>query len=120
MHEDPEMLSRAYDTIAAALAEGEVVCIFPEGKITGTGEMNPFKEGMRRIIERTPVPVVPMALRGLWGSFFSRKGGAAMSRPFRRGFLNKLELCIGTPVPAQAVSPETMQAAVLALRGERL
>jgi len=120
MHEDPEMLKRAYDTIAAALAEGEVVCIFPEGKITATGEMNPFKDGMRRITERTPVPVVPMALRGLWGSFFSRKGGAAMSRPFRRGFLNKLELCIGTPVPAHAVSPEAMQAAVLALRGERL
>ena len=120
MHEDPEMLKRAYDAIAAALAEGEVVCIFPEGKITATGEMNPFKDGMRRIIERTPVPVVPMALRGLWGSFFSRKGGAAMSRPFRRGFLNKLELCIGTPVPAHAVSPEAMQAAVLALRGERL
>ena len=120
MHEDPEMLKRAYDAIAAALAEGEVVCIFPEGKITATGEMNPFKEGVRRIVERTPVPVVPMALRGLWGSFFSRHGGAAMTRPFRRGFLNKLELCIGTPVPAQAVSPEGLQAAVLALRGEWL
>jgi 1-acyl-sn-glycerol-3-phosphate acyltransferase len=118
MHEDPEMLTRAYDTIAAALAEGEVVCIFPEGKITATGEMNPFKEGVRRIVERTPVPVVPMALRGLWGSFFSRQGGAAMTRPFRRGFLNKLELCIGAPVPAQSVSPEGLQQAVLALRGE--
>jgi 1-acyl-sn-glycerol-3-phosphate acyltransferase len=112
------MLTRAYDTIADALAEGEVVCIFPEGKITATGEMNPFKEGVRRIVERTPVPVVPMALRGLWGSFFSRQGGAAMTRPFRRGFLNKLELCIGAPVPAQSVSPEGLQQAVLALRGE--
>lgn len=120
MHEDPEMLKHAYDGIAAALADGEVVCIFPEGKITATGEINPFKDGVRRIVERTPVPVVPMALRGLWGSFFSRKGGAAMTRPFRRGVLNRLELCIGTPVPAQAVSPEGLQAAVLALRGERL
>lgn len=118
-HEDEALLKRAYDAIAAALAEGEVVCIFPEGKITATGEMNPFKDGVRRIVERTPVQVVPMALRGLWGSFFSRKDGAAMTRPFRRGFLNRLELCIGTPVAPQAVSPEGLQAAVLALRGER-
>ncbi|OKA43142.1 hypothetical protein BH759_19410 [Ralstonia solanacearum] len=109
----------SHDTIATALAEGEVVCIFPEGKITATGEMNPFKDGVRRIVERTPVPVVPMALRGLWGSFFSRQGGAAMTRPFRRGFLNRLELCIGAPVAPQAASPEGLQAAVQALRGER-
>lgn len=118
-HEDEALLKRAYDTIAAALAEGEVVCIFPEGKITATGEVNPFKDGVRRIVERTPVPVVPMALRGLWGGFFSRQGGAAMTRPFRRGILNRLELCIGAPVPPQAASPDGLQAAVLALRGER-
>ena len=56
------------------VADGDLVGIFPEGRITDTGEMYPFKNGIRRIVDRTPVRVVPMALRGLWGSFFSRKG----------------------------------------------
>ena len=117
-HENPEMLARAYDTVAAALADGDLVCIFPEGKITATGDVNPFKSGVRQIIERTPVPVVPMALRGLWGSFFSRKGAPAMTRPFRRGILSKLELVVGEPVPPEAATPESLQQMVLALRGD--
>ncbi|WP_137928205.1 MFS transporter [Cupriavidus sp. 2SB] len=116
--EHPEMLARAYDAVAEALADGELVCIFPEGKITATGELNPFKNGVHQIIQRTPVPVVPMALRGLWGSFFSRKGGSAMTKPFRRGILNRLELVVGEPVPPQAATPETLQQMVLALRGD--
>ncbi|MBY4729508.1 MFS transporter [Cupriavidus pauculus] len=116
--EDPAMLERAYDAVAAALQDGELVCIFPEGKITATGDVNPFKSGVQQIIMRTPVPVVPMALRGLWGSFFSRKGAPAMSRPFRRGVLSKLELVVGEPVPPETATPEGLQQMVLALRGD--
>ena len=108
-HEDGTLLARAYDRIAAALAEGDLVCIFPEGKITADGELNPFKQGVMQIIGRTPVPVVPMALRGLWGSFFARKGGAAMSRPFRRGILSRLELVVGEPIAPEAVTPEGLR-----------
>jgi len=117
-HENPEMLKRAYDAVAEALGEGDLVCIFPEGKITATGELNPFKGGVQQIIRRTPVPVVPMALRGLWGSVFSRKDGPAMSRPFRRGIQSKLELVVGAPVPPEEVTPEGLQQTVAALRGE--
>ncbi|MGO4302572.1 MFS transporter [Cupriavidus sp. RAF12] len=117
-HEDPEMLARAYDAVAAALEDGDLVCIFPEGKITATGDVNPFKSGVQQIIRRTPVPVVPMALRGLWGSFFSRKGAPAMSRPFRRGILSRLELVVGEPVAPDAATPEALQQMVLALRGD--
>lgn len=116
--ENPALLARAYDAVAAALEDGELVCIFPEGKITATGEINPFKTGVTQIIQRTPVPVVPMALRGLWGSFFSRKGAPAMTRPFRRGLLSKLELVVGEPVPPESATPETLQQMVLALRGD--
>jgi len=116
--ENPALLARAYDAVAAALEDGELVCIFPEGKITATGEINPFKTGVTQIIQRTPVPVVPMALRGLWGSFFSRKGAPAMTRPFRRGLLSKLELVVGEPVPPEAATPESLQQMVLALRGD--
>jgi len=117
-HEDAGLLSHAYDQVAEALAEGDLVCIFPEGKITADGEVNAFKQGVQQIIERTPVPVVPMALRGLWGSFFSRKGGAAMSRPFRRGVLNRLELVVGEPIAPEAVTPEGLRQIVLDLRGD--
>jgi 1-acyl-sn-glycerol-3-phosphate acyltransferase len=116
-HEDAIALDQAYQQIAEALKAGEVVCLFPEGKLTASGELQVFRQGVQRVIERTPVPVVPMALRGLWGSFFSRHGGAAMTRPFKRGILNRLELVIGAPVaPAQA-TPETLREKVLKLRG---
>ena len=115
--EDVALLNAAYDKVAEALAAGDLVGIFPEGRITDNGEIYPFRGGIKRIIDRTPVPVVPMALRGLWGSFFSRKDGPAMTKPFRRGILSKIALVVAPPVPAAAVTPDAMQAAVAALRG---
>jgi 1-acyl-sn-glycerol-3-phosphate acyltransferase len=76
--ENPEVLTQAYDRVARYLEAGEVVGIFPEGRLTEDGEICPFKTGIERIVQRTPVPVVPMALRGLWGSFFSRRYGREM------------------------------------------
>ncbi len=116
--EDPAMLASANDAIAAGLADGDVIGIFPEGRITDTGDMVPFRTGIKRIVERTPVPVVPLALRGLWGSFFSRKDGPAMTRPFRRRLLSKVELVAGAPVAPAAVTPELLHDQVLALRGD--
>lgn len=122
--EDPKMLERANQRIDAALAEGDLVCIFPEGKITFDGELSPFKQGVQKIVERVPVPVYPMALRGLWGSFFSRYGGAAFSRPvearLRRGLRSKVELVVGEPLPPDQVTPELLMARVAALRGPEL
>ena len=115
--ENETLLNAAYDKVAEALEAGDLVGIFPEGRITDNGEIYPFRGGIKRIIDRTPVPVVPMALRGLWGSFFSRKGGPAMTKPFRRGILSKIALVVAAPVPAAAVTPEAMQATVAALRG---
>jgi hypothetical protein len=117
--EDPALLERAYDAVAQALAAGELVGIFPEGRITADGEIGPFKGGIRRIVERTPVPVVPMALRGLWGSFFSRKGGPAMTKPFRRGLYTRIALAVAPPVPAAAAAPEALREIVTGLRGDR-
>ena len=118
--EDEALLNEAYEKIAAALAAGELIAIFPEGRITDTGELYPFRGGIRRIVERTPVPVIPLALKGLWGSFFSRRSGAAMTKPariFKRIFSHiALE---GAPAvqPAEA-TPERLQAIVQGMRGE--
>ncbi|MGC3983210.1 MAG: MFS transporter [Steroidobacteraceae bacterium] len=116
--EDPSILSGAYDQIAEALAAGELVAIFPEGGITHTGEIMPFKNGLVKILERTPAPAVPIALRGLWGSFFSRKDGAAMSKPLRRGLFSKIALVVAPQVAANVATPSNLQQQVTALRGE--
>ena len=116
--EDPAMMERAFDEVAKALDAGDLVGIFPEGKITADGNINPFRPGITRILARNPVPVVPMALRGLWGSFFSRKDGPAMTKPFRRGVLSKIELVTGAAVPAAEALPERLQTDVTALRGD--
>jgi 1-acyl-sn-glycerol-3-phosphate acyltransferase len=71
--ENPELLEKAYAQMAAELRDGEIVCIFPEGKVTYDGKMNPFKPGILKMLAATPVPVVPMGIHGLWGSRFSRQ-----------------------------------------------
>jgi 1-acyl-sn-glycerol-3-phosphate acyltransferase len=115
---DPALLDKAYDKVAQALEAGDLVGIFPEGRITDTGELYPFRKGITRIVERTPVPVVPMALKGLWGSFFSRKDGSAMTRPFRRGLFSKVSLAVAAPVAPAAATPEALQEIVAHLRGD--
>jgi 1-acyl-sn-glycerol-3-phosphate acyltransferase len=116
--EDPVLLERAYDSVAAALDAGELVGLFPEGRITDTGELHPFRPGITRIVNRTPVRVVPLALRGLWGSFFSRKDGPAMSRPLRRGLFSRIELIGGPALAPDAATPQALHARVAALRGD--
>lgn len=111
------LLDKAYDDIAAALEAGEMVCIFPEGRITDTGDIYPFKNGIQRIVERTPVPVIPMALQGMWGSFSSRKGGAAFTK-FPRRFRSHVALHVGLPVAPEAATPEVLEAQVRKLRGD--
>ena len=115
--EDAALKERAFTEAADALKAGEIVCIFPEGKITDTGELNRFRPGLQRILEQAPVPVVPMALRGLWGSFFSRSsGGKAMRR--LRGLFSRITLVAGIPVAPARATPELLQETVLALRGD--
>ncbi|MCA9708900.1 MAG: 1-acyl-sn-glycerol-3-phosphate acyltransferase [Myxococcales bacterium] len=107
-HEDPEAFERAFERITKALREGELLCIFPEGKITHTGELNPFRKGIERILATDPVPVIPMALRGLWGSFFSRKDGPAM-RKLPRRFRAQVELRCGEAIDPRHVSASGLQ-----------
>jgi 1-acyl-sn-glycerol-3-phosphate acyltransferase len=117
-HEDRGELQKAFDRIDAELAEGEVVCIFPEGKLTRDGEMNEFKRGVEKILERRPVPVVPMALRGLWGSFFSRRGGKAPMAKLPSRFWSRIEMVVTAPVPGRDASATGLQKIVSGLRGE--
>ncbi len=112
-HESKDTLEAAFDKIAAELAEGELVCIFPEGKLTKTGELEPFRTGIERIIARSPVPVVPMALQGMWGSFFSK----SKERGFFRRVRSKVKLTIGPAISPAAVTAQGCAEAVAALGG---
>src|SRR5450830_236171 len=116
--EDPWLLEKAYVDIAHALHDGELVCIFPEGRLTTTGEINEFKGGIAKIVERSHVPVIPMALRGLWGHLLSRSGDNLLERAFRKGLRSRLALAVGTPVAPTEVTPELLQREVAALRGD--
>lgn len=106
--EDPALLEAAFEQIHRELQDEQVVCIFPEGRITDTGQINPFRQGIERIIARDPVPVVPVALNGLWGSFFSRRDGKTAKKPFRRVW-SRVWVTVGPPVPPGEVTAEIAQ-----------
>ncbi|KAB2970507.1 MFS transporter [Zoogloea sp.] len=116
--EDPAMMEAAFAEVSQALAAGELVGLFPEGRITADGELCPFRPGITRILQANPVPVVPMALRGLWGSMFSRKDGPVLSRPFRRGLFSRIELVVGEAQAPEKVSLPALQLQVAELRGD--
>jgi hypothetical protein len=113
-NENPELMEQAFAKVEAALHAGEVVCIFPEGKLTSDGEMNIFKPGIKRIIETTPVPVIAMALKGLWGSAFSRKKDYILRRLYR-GIRSRIDLIIAAPLAPERVTLEGLQKQVASL-----
>jgi 1-acyl-sn-glycerol-3-phosphate acyltransferase len=116
--EDAAALQTAFDRIDAELADGQIVCIFPEGKLTRDGGINEFKRGVEKILERRPVPVLPMALRGLWGSFFSRREGKAPMTKLPSRFWSRIEMVVTAPVPGDDASATSLQRIVTGLRGE--
>jgi 1-acyl-sn-glycerol-3-phosphate acyltransferase len=107
--EDAVTYAQAFAEARRVLAEGELLCLFPEGAITRDGQLGEFKGGIMKILEAHPVPVVPMALQNLWGSYFSRIDGTAMARPLRRGVFNPVALLVGAPLAAADVTPTVLR-----------
>jgi 1-acyl-sn-glycerol-3-phosphate acyltransferase len=115
--EDPEIYANAFAEADKTLAGGGLLLIFPEGSITRDGEIQPFKAGLMKILAHRPVPVIPMALQNLWGSYFSRIEGKAMTKPFRRGIHSSIGLKVGEPLAPETVTPEGLRGKVAELRG---
>ena len=119
--EDPAVYEAAFERAAQVLRGGDLLAIFPEGGITRDGQLQPFKGGIMKVLERAKAegvqpPVIPMALTNLWGSYFSRvEQGGAMVRPFRRGVFNRVGLNVGAPVAAAQVEPAGLQGRVAQL-----
>jgi len=114
--EDEAGYQQAMDDIADALDRGHLLCLFPEGKLTQDGEINEFKTGIERILERNPVPVVPMALQGLWGSFFSHSHGGVFKKPFRPHWRH-IKVLADSPIPPEQATAQIFQEQVAHLRG---
>jgi len=116
--EDPAVLQRAFDEVDAALADGELVCIFPEGGLTKDGNIAQFRSGVEKILARRPVPVVPMALRGLWGSVWSRRDSMLGRARLPRRFRARVQLVVDGPRAPEEVNAGMLEARVQALRGD--
>lgn len=114
--QDADAYEGAMDSIDAALADGDLLCIFPEGKLCTDGEIDEFKPGIERILERRAVPVVPMALQGLWGSFFSHQGGSALTNLPKR-FWSKVLIVAGDVQAGDQVSAQQLREEIITLRG---
>lgn len=113
----PELVEEAFDKVAEALENGELVVIFPEGGITRTGDIAKFQPGIDKIVKRTPVPVIPLAIRGMWGTWSSRKRGKAL-KGLPTSYMKRLTVVVGESVPAEQASRVVMYDKVRELRGD--
>ena len=121
--ENPELMQRAFDAVDAALAEGELVGIFPEGRLTSDGEIAAFKSGVERILRRAaeagrPVPVVPLALRGMWASMWSRRDTRLGRMRVPRRMRAHVEVVAGPPMDGRTTTAAELETAVRGLRGD--
>jgi 1-acyl-sn-glycerol-3-phosphate acyltransferase len=116
--EDAALMERAFAEVDRELADGHIVCIFPEGGITRDGSIQRFRPGVERILAQRPVPVVPLALRGLWGSIFSRADTALGRMRLPRRFWSRIELVAGAAIAPADVTAELLESKVRALRGD--
>jgi 1-acyl-sn-glycerol-3-phosphate acyltransferase len=115
--ENPELMQRAFDEIDAALADGQLVGIFPEGALTRDGEIAPFKSGLEKVLEKRPVPVVPMALKGMWTSMWSHRDGRMARMRVPRRFRARIEVVAGETIDGKGATAEQLEAQVRELRG---
>ena len=114
--EDRALREAAFAQVLAELAAGQLVCIFPEGRLTADGAVGEFRPGLMRVMKQRPVPVVPVALSGLWGSAFSRRY-PGLGRYLPRRLWARINVVIGAPFDAAIVTPDRLRARVLELRG---
>ncbi len=117
--EDPELMQRAFEEVDRALADGELIGIFPEGALTKDGEIATFRQGVERILKARPVPVVPVALTGMWTSMWSKRDSQLRRLRVPRRLRAEVGLIADAPLPAAEATAAVLEAKVRALRGDR-
>ncbi|WP_295686976.1 1-acyl-sn-glycerol-3-phosphate acyltransferase, partial [uncultured Nevskia sp.] len=117
--EDPAMLERAYAEIDQALKNGEIIGLFPEGRLTPDGSIQLFKSGIEKILAANPVPVIPLAVRGLWGSMWSRIDSQLRRARLPRRFRAEIELLAAAPIAPEHATAAALEEKVRAMRGDQ-
>jgi acyl-[acyl-carrier-protein]-phospholipid O-acyltransferase / long-chain-fatty-acid--[acyl-carrier-protein] ligase len=92
------------------IAQGGIVCIFPEGSITRDGQLHPFRRGVDAIVHGLDVPIIPVYLGGLWGNVLSWEGGRVFWKWPKR-LRHRATVAFGKALPADS-SAEAVQRAV--------
>ncbi len=95
--EDEKILNNAFVLIKKFLDTGHILGLFPEGTLTRDGKIRRFQPGLNRILSNSPVPIYPICIDGLWGSFFSREGRGAFKK-FPKEFRPKIRITIGDKI----------------------
>ena len=101
----PRELIKSLQTASDSIRAGDVVCIFAEGQITRTGELNEFQRGSERIMKNVDAPIVPVALVGVWGSVFSFERGKFFWK-WPRHLFYPVTVRFGKPLPPNATTEE--------------
>ena len=114
----PKAIRSALQAVREAVAEGELVCMFPEGQKTRSGALQPFRSGLLSVIGGTETAVIPVYLGGLWGSIFSNRDREAYRQERLtqgvRSWRYPVSIHFGPPVTA-VESVEQVRAAVASL-----
>ena len=123
----PRELIQALHDCGKAIKNGDVVCIFAEGALTRTGELQPFRRGfehmMKGVADDTnnppatanssktlpPPVIVPAALIDIWGSIFSFAGGKFIWK-LPPQFPRTVTVRFGPPLPPTATPDEVHDA----------
>jgi len=117
--ENPELMRAAFEEVDRALAAGELIGIFPEGALTKDGEIAPFRPGVERILAARPVPVVPLALTGMWSSMWSKRDSQLRRMRVPRRLRAGVSLIADAPIPPEEANAARLEAKVRELRGDR-
>lgn len=104
-HGGLRVVLRALRDAGAAIDKGEIVCIFPEGQITRTGTLLPFRRGFERIMKGKTAPILPVHLDRVWGSIFSFNHGKFLWKMPER-FPYPVTVSFGAPLPSDTPAYE--------------
>lgn len=109
--------NHAFEAIHDALSNNELVCIFPEGRLTLDGTLGEFNANIDKILTRDPVPVISMALEGLWGAYFSHKDGQALTAiPIR--FRSRVSVTLADAIDGHVANKDLLRIQIASLLGK--
>ena len=96
------------------IAEGEIVCLFPEGQLERAGTLLRLQRGYELIAHHANAPVVPVWLDRLWGSIFSFQGGRFFTK-WPKEIPYRVTVAFGKPLEPKAAEIATVREELLKL-----